>query len=141
MEHTSLSKFYDKFKNAPPETAQKVAFEMGQARGRSFAQKIGLKGNDVEALAKLGNAMFREQKWGDSSWTVEGDKVVLRAGYYCFVMVAAMSLKLPWDWLDQNYGWPFLKGVASAVNPNIEFKVGKWRCKGDPICEHFFEIK
>jgi hypothetical protein len=140
LEHPSLSKFYDKFKNEPPETAQKVAFEMGQARGRSFAQKIGLKGNDLETLAMLGNAAFRELKWGDS-WTVEADKAVLRAGYYCPVMVAAMSLKLPWEWLDQNFAFPFLKGFASAVNPNIEFKIGKQRCKEDPICEHFFEIK
>jgi len=115
---------------------------MGQATGRGIVQRIGLEGNDAEAIAKLFNAFFKEANWeSEGGVTVEDSKVALRAGYVCPIMVSAMSLKLPWDWLDQNFAWPMMKGVASAVNPSIEFKVGKTRYKGDPICEHFVVMK
>jgi hypothetical protein len=135
----SLREFYNRFKNSP-EKASQEAFKMGQAAGRLAAQKLGLKGNDLNAIAKLINAVLSEAKYGDAA-TVEGDKVVLRARYYCPIMVAAASLKLPWEWLDKNFAWPWMKGVASVANPTVEFKVKLWRAKGDSLCEHFFEIK
>lgn len=99
-----------------------------------------MKGNDIDAVAALVNAVFTKMKFG-APVTVEGDKAVLRQAYYCPIMVSSISLKVPWGWLDENFAWPWLKGVASVVNPNIEFTVKMARSRGDPICEHVFEIK
>ena len=135
-----LSQFYNGFKDQSPEVAQAEAFNMGQALGLEAAHKLKLKGNDVNAIARVVNEILARMKYG-ALVTVEGDKAVLRQAYYCPIMVSAASLKMPWDWLDENFAWPWMRGIASAVNPKVQFTVKRARCYGDSICEHIFEIK
>ena len=135
-----LSKFYNEFKNKPPEVAQAEAFKVGQAIGLEAARRVKLKGSDVNAIARVVNEVLAKMKYG-APVTVEGDKAVLTQSYYCPIMVSAASLKLPWDWLDENFAWPWMRGIASAVNPKVQFTVSRARCHGDSICEHIFEIK
>ena len=135
-----VSKFYNDFKNKPSEAAQAEAFRMGQVTGLEAAHKLNLKSDDVNAIAEVVNAVLTTMRYG-APVTVEGEKAVLRQSYYCPIMVSAASLKLPWEWLDENFAWPWMKGIASAVNPKAHLTVSKARCHGDSICEHVFEIK
>jgi hypothetical protein len=135
-----LSKFYNGFKDQAPEVAQAEAFKMGQVLGLEAAHKLRLKGNDVNTIAKVVNEIFAEMK-SPIPVTVEGDKAVVRGAYICPIMTSAASLKIPWDWLDENFAWPWMRGIASAVNPKVQFTVKRARCYGDSICEHIFEIK
>ena len=135
-----LSKFYNGFKDQSPEIAQAEAFKIGQAMGLEAAHKLKLKGNDVNAITRVVNEIFAKMN-SPVPVTVEGDKAVVRGAYICPIMTSAASLKIPWIWLDENFAWPWMRGIASAVNPNVQFTVKKARCRGDSICEHIFEIK
>jgi hypothetical protein len=135
-----MSKFYNEFKDAPHEVPRGEAFRMGQALGLSTAQKLHLKGSDANAIATLVNEILGKMKYG-APVVVEGSKAVLRQGYYCPIMVSAMSLKLPWEWLDRNFAWPWMEGIASIANPSVKLSVIRARYRGDAICEHVFEIE
>ena len=137
-----LSQFYNRFKDQPPEAAEAEAFKIGQALGLEAARKLKLKGSDVNAIAKVVSEVFAKMKYGTAtSVAIEGNKAVARGAYVCPIMVSAASLKIPWDWLDKNFAWPMMRGIASAVNPKVQFKVEKARCYGDSICEHVFQIE
>ena len=140
MSFPPLSKFYAEFKNKPSEAALQEAFKMGREMGLATAKELKVKSNDVNAVATVVNHILTRMKYG-APVTVEGDKAVLRQSYLCPIMVSAVSLKVPWVWLDENFAWPWMKGIAAAVNPGVEFTIKNARCKGDKICEHVFEIR
>lgn len=135
-----LSKFYTEFKDQSPEIAKAEAFKMGQGIGLEAVRRLRLKGSDVNAVARIVNDILGKMRYG-ALVTVEGDKAILRQAYYCPIMVSAASLKMPWDWLDENFAWPWMRGIASSVNPEVKFTVKSARCYGDSICEHIFEIE
>jgi hypothetical protein len=58
----------------------------------------------------------------------------------CPVMAACLSLNLPWGWMCEVLGWPFFHGLASAVNPKVDLRMVRRRMKGDPYCDHLFEM-
>ena len=134
-----LGEFYERFKDRPHEEIQRFSFNQGLALGRRVVRELGVRGEGGEALA----AVLREVLRGEPTakiLLVERDKVLLRNSGFCPLMTAALSLGLPWTWLCKVLGWPFFHGIASAVNPRFDLKMVKRRAKGDPYCDHLFEL-
>jgi hypothetical protein len=131
--------FYDQFKD-DPEAGKKTAFKFGQEVAREFMRRDGIKGDSLEAVAEILNTMMITCKTEPSA-RVEGNKVVLRNTGFCLMMRAAMAFDIPWGWIDNNYAWPTLEGLASTVRPDIKMKVEAARYRGDPICIHVFEVE
>jgi hypothetical protein len=134
----SFADFYRAFKN-DTEKAQAVDYDFGKKLGHALMAKLNLKGNDLDTLAKVINTFMREVKT-ETTAKVEGNKVVYRNRSFCLIMVSARSFNIPWLWLDENAAWPMMAGIAFAVNPNITHRVTHARAKGDPVCEHVFEL-
>jgi hypothetical protein len=138
MELPSLGDFYKKYKKEP-EKSRAESFELGQGVGHELMTKLHLKGNDLDTLATLVNAYMGEVK-SETTARVEGNKVVYRNRSFCPVMISARAFNQPWLWLDENYAWPFMEGLASVVNPNVKHQVPMVRAKGDLVCRHEWEI-
>jgi len=131
--------FYEQFKN-DPEAARRAAFQIGKEMSQVLRKKNDIKGKDLEAVAKLLNAFMITMSCYPSA-KVDGNKVTLINSGFCAMMRAAMTLNIPWEWLDTNYAWPALHGMASTVIPDIKIRVPSARCRGDPACIHIFEIE
>ncbi len=134
----SWGDFYRKYKNSP-EKSRAESFELGQKVGRQLMAKLKLEGNDLATLARLVNAYMSEVK-AETTAQVEGNKVVYYNRSFCPIMVSARSFNQPWLWLDENAAWPFMEGLASAVNPDVKHQVPRVRAKGDTVCRHEWEI-
>ena len=100
--------------------------------------ELHITGDDLQALAQVLNAFGRKT---GTVVTVRGDKVESVNMAFCPIMTYAMTLNIPWKWLCPNLGWPLIRGIAHAVNPKAELKMGSWRANGASVCEHFVEIK
>jgi hypothetical protein len=138
MELPSWGDFYKKYKNDPGKSRAE-AFELGKETGRALISKLGLEGDDLNTLAVVVNAFMGEVK-AETTAKVDGDKVVWDNRSFCPIMVSARSFNQPWLWLDENAAWPFLEGLAVAVNPNAKHQVPAARAKGAPVCRHVWEI-
>jgi len=134
-----LGEFYRKYKGHPIEDIRKVSFEQGLAFGLSLKEQIGIKGDDVEDIAVLLKAVLKDEPTAKII-SVEKGKVTLRNSGFCPLMTACLSMNLPWTWLCSSLGWPFFHGLASSVNPKVNLTMSKRREKGDPYCDHIFEI-
>ncbi|MFQ6085378.1 MAG: hypothetical protein ACE5OY_03820 [Candidatus Bathyarchaeia archaeon] len=134
-----LKKFYKDFKDRSPEVAKKISLERGIKIGHSIAQEAKIKGDDLNAIA----AVFREFLRSEPTAKVEtlGDRVRIRNRGFCPVMASSMSLNIPWQWLCERLGWPLFIGIARGINPHAEMTMMKYRHRGDPYCQHLFEIK
>jgi hypothetical protein len=133
------SEFYKRFRNAP-EAAKKQAFELGQEMGRMLVKEFNIKGNDVKSIAAVLNALVGRITV-EAPARIEDNKVIISNRAFCPIMLSSMSLNLPWLWLCPNLAWPFMQGAASVVNPLVRLTVPSWRAKGDPVCDHVFEVK
>jgi hypothetical protein len=134
----SPREFYERYKN-DPEAAMRTAFKIGQERGEEIARSLGIQGNDLETLAAVLNEYQRSVQ-GDPSAKVEGNRVTMRCWTgFCPIMRAALTLGIPWVWLDTNVALPMIRGIASYVIPTIEFKVPSTKSRGDPACIFIFE--
>ena len=134
-----LSEFYDKFKDHPIGEIRKVSFKQGLAVGRSTIDQLGIKGHDTEAIAKLLRAVLKDEPTAQIV-IVEKNRVLLRNSGFCPLMTACTSMNLPWTWLCKVLGWPFFHGLASAVNLKADLTMTKRRERGDPHCDHIFEV-
>jgi len=134
-----LGEFYRKYKDYPIEEIRKVSFEQGLAFGRSVKAQLGINGDDPEAIAAVLKAVLRDEPTA-KVMSVEKGRVLLRNSGFCPLMTACLSMNLPWTWLCSSLGWPFFHGLASAVNPKVNLTMTKRREKGDPYCDHIFEI-
>ncbi len=131
------SEFYTRFKD-DPEGARREAFRVGEAIGHALMRELHIAGDDLHAIAKVVNAFARQ---GATVVTVRGNKAVLVNKAFCPIMASSLSLNIPWTWLCSNLGWPMMEGIAHAVNPKADMKVGSRRAEGALVCEHFFEIE
>lgn len=138
LSFNSPSDFYQKYRDDVG-AARKAAFQIGQKMGRMMIQKDGIKGNDLGAVADILNSAMRLVK-GEQSARLENDKITMRNTGFCAIMRAALTLDIPWEWLDSNFAWPWLEGIASIVRPDIRLSVSSARCRGDKVCVHVFEI-
>jgi len=134
-----LGDFYRKYKGYPIEEIRKVSFEQGLAVGRSMKKQLGITGDDLEALASLLRAVLKDEPTAKII-SVERAELLLRNSGFCPLMTACLSMNLPWTWLCSALGWPFFHGLASAVNSKVNLTMSKRREKGDPYCDHTFEI-
>ncbi|GEM_PF-1574895 len=135
-----LGEFYERFKDTPKNEIKEFSFNQGLSLGKMIIEKAGIKGNDERALAALLREFLKEEPTAKILHVGEG-KVLLRNSGFCPLMTAALSLNLPWTWLCEVLGWPFFHGLASAINPKVNLKMIKRREKGDPYCDHLFEME
>jgi len=134
-----LGEFYRKYKDHPIEEIRSLSFQQGLAYGRSVKERLGIEGDDVEAIAAVLREVLKDEPTAEII-EVSERRVVLRNSGFCPLMAACLSLNLPWTWLCSALGWPFFHGLASAVNPKVNLTMTKRREKGDPYCDHIFEI-
>ena len=135
-----LGEFYERFKDTPKDEIKEFSFKQGLILGKMVIEQKGIKGDDEGALASLLREILKEEPTAEVLYVGEG-KVLLRNSGFCPLMTAAISLNLPWTWLCEVLGWPFFHGLASAVNPRVNMRMIRRRQKGDPCCEHLFEIE
>jgi hypothetical protein len=131
------SEFYRRFKD-DPEAAQQEAFKIGEAIGCTIMKELNIKGDDLQAIAKVLNASLRQTS---TLTTIQGNKVIIANRGFCPIMASALSLNIPWKWLCPNLGWPITRGAVHAVNPKAKVKIGSWRAEGGQLCEHIYEIE
>lgn len=134
-----LGEFYDTYKNHPVEEIRKVSFKQGLQYGQLLKEQSKVSGEGTEAIAKVLETLLRDEPTAEILQIDEG-KVLLRNSGFCPLMTACLSMNLPWTWLCSSLGWSFFHGVASAVNPKVNLTMSKRREKGDPCCDHIFEI-
>ena len=103
-------------------------------------QKNNINGDSLDTVAEILNAAMNAMN-SEPSAKVENGMVVKRDRGFCVIMRNALTLKLPWAWLDTNYAWPWLEGIVSTVRPDMKMSVLTSRSKGDPTCTHIFEVK
>jgi hypothetical protein len=135
----TLADFYEKFKGEKTEVIQKRSYEEGLALGRKLLEQLGIEGNDEHAIAALLREVLQFEPTAKILSEGEG-KLLLRNAGFCPVMAACLSLNLPWGWMCEVLGWPFFHGLASAVNPKVDLRMVRRRMKGDPYCDHLFEM-
>lgn len=134
-----LGDFYRKYKDYPIEEIRKVSFEQGLAAGQAVKQKLGIKADDLDAVAAVLREVLKDEPTARVT-SMEGGGVLLRNSGFCPLMTACASMNLPWTWLCGSLGWPFFHGLASAINQKVNLTFAKRREKGDPYCDHIFEI-
>lgn len=135
----TLAEFHERFKDEQPEFIQKHSYEEGLALGRKLVEQLGIEGKDEQAIATVLQEVLQFEPTAQIVSVKEG-RVLLRNSGFCPVMAACLSLNLPWGWMCEVLGWPFFHGLASAVNPKVDLIMVKRRMKGDPYCDHIFQI-
>ncbi len=107
--------------------------------GRGFLRKLDVKGGNLADVAAVLNE-FQRSVQGEPSAKVEGNKVTMRCAGFCPIMRAALTLNIPWIWLDTNYALPVIEGVASIVMPGIKMRLASMKSRGDSACVYIFEL-
>jgi hypothetical protein len=134
----SPKEFYEQYKE-DPEEARSSALKLGREFGNILHERLEDTGNDLETLAAILNE-FQRTIQGEPTAKVEGDKVIMRCSGFCPVTRAAMTLNIPWRWLDDNLALPLVLGVALTVIPGIKLTLSSAKSRGDPTCVYIFEI-
>ena len=137
MSLPSPKDFYEKYKNKPAD-ARKSAREIGLQMGHQLLQNIDIPSGSLEAIAAVLNE-FQKAVQGDPNAKVEDGKVMMRCTGFCPIMRAALTLNIPWDWLDSNFAWPMIEGIASYIMPGITLRLPYAKSRGDPECLYIFE--
>jgi hypothetical protein len=131
--------FYNQYRNNPVE-ARKKAFEVGAKMGRALKSRNNIQGEDLAAVAEILNAAMKAVH-GEPSARAEENGVTMRNTGFCAIMRAALTLNLPWEWLDNNFAWPWLEGIVSVIRSGIRLRIPSARCRGDEACMHIFEVE
>ena len=113
---------------------------MGVETGRALKRKYGIEGEGLESVAEILNAAMRTVH-GEETAKVVGNEVIMRNSGFCGVMRAALTLNMPWEWIETNFAWPWLEGIVSIIRPDIELRIPSARYRGEKICIHVFELK
>jgi hypothetical protein len=129
--------FYDQFKENK-EGAKENAFQLGREMGQSLMEKLGIHGKNLEALASILNE-FQSMVQGEPNARVEGNTITMRCKGLCPIMRAALTLNIPWQWLDDNYALPMFHGMASLIVPDMKIRLLSAKSKGDAECLYLFE--
>lgn len=137
MSFPSPKEFYDRYMN-DPEAAKRAAYDIGGEMGTFFIEKLGVKESNLEAVAVVLNE-FQRTVQGDPNAAVEGGRVTMRCTGFCPIMRTALTLNLPWEWLDINLAWPMIRGIVSKVKPGISLTLPLAKSRGDPACIYVFE--
>ena len=139
MSFPSPAEFYKRFREKP-DAGKRAAFQVGVETGRALKRKYGIEGRRLESVAEILNAAMRTVQ-GEETARVEKNSVIMRNSGFCGVMRAALTLNMPWEWIDTNFAWPWLEGIVSLIRSDIELRIPSARCRGDKVCIHVFELK
>jgi hypothetical protein len=129
--------FYDEYKD-DVEAAKKSAYQLGCEMGLSLMEKLGIRERSLESLASMLNE-FQRMVQGEPNARVEGNTITMHCKGFCPIMRAALTLNIPWQWLDDNYALPMFYGMSSLIAPNMKIKLMSAKSKGDPVCLYHFE--
>ncbi len=102
-------------------------------------QKCNIQGDGLNAVAEILNAAMSAVR-SEPSAKVVGGRVIKKDRGFCVIMRSALTLNIPWTWLDTNYAWPWMEGIVSTVRPDIKMSVQTSRANGDQVCTHVFEV-
>lgn len=138
MSFPSPKEFYERHKNDPA-AAKKAAYDIGREMGAFFIHKLDIESGGLEAVAAVLNE-FQRAVQGDPNAKVEDGRVTMRCTGFCPIMRAALTLDIPWEWLDANLAWPLIRGIASQVLPDIGLRLPSAKYRGDPECLYIFEV-
>ena len=130
--------FYERFKDNP-EGAREEAFKHGQEMSQFLLRKLGIEGNNLETIAAILNE-FQKIVQGQPNAKVEGNRVTMRCIGLCPIMRAALTLNIPWTWLDDNFALPMFQGMTSLIMPDIKLRLVSAKSRGDPACIYIFEV-
>lgn len=130
--------FYEQFKD-DTEAAKKQAFQLGREIGQSLMETLGVCEKNLEALSSILNE-FQRMVQGEPNARVEGKTITMRCRGFCPIMRAALTLNIPWQWLDDYYAIPMFHGMASIFVPDMKIKLLSAKSKGDPECHYLFEV-
>lgn len=139
MSLPSPKEFYEEYKNNPTD-AGKAAREIGVELGRQLLQKVDVPCGSLEAVAAVLNE-FQKEVRGEPNARVQDSKVIMRCTGFCPIMRVALTLNIPWEWLDVNFAWPMIEGIASYVLPDIKLRLPYAKSRGDPECLYIFEVR
>ena len=129
--------FYDQYKD-DIKAAKERAYQLGREMGESLFQRLGFKERSLEALSSVMNE-FQKMVQGEPNARVEGKAIVMQCKGFCPIMRAAITLSIPWQWLDEYYVLPMFDGMASLVDPNLKVKLLSAKSRGDALCLYRFE--
>ena len=129
--------FWEQFKENT-EAAKKHAFQRGREMGQFLMEKQGIHEKNLEALSSILNE-FQRMVQGEPNARVEGNTITMHCKSFCPIMRAALTLNLPWQWLDDNYALPLFQGMASFIVPDMKIKLLSAKSKGDAECLYLFE--
>jgi|GEM_PF-752760 len=115
---------------------------LAAARGKGFADRIGLTGNDAKSAAAIIPAMITQaygpqQKYEIEEATVERARVKC---IHCGLWNGLQAQKITDD-LCSVHSQYFWEGFAKAINPKLTSTLVKARPFGDPVCEWVIELK
>ena len=130
--------FYEQFKD-DAEAAKRQAFQLGREIGQSLMEKQGIQEKNLEVLSSILNE-FQRMVQGEPNARVEGNRITMRCKGFCPIMRAALTLNLPWQWLDDNYALPMFHGMTSIIVPDMKIRLLSAKSKGDPECLYLFEV-
>ena len=137
MSFTPPKSFYEQFKE-DAEGAKKHAFQLGREIGQSLIQKQNIREKNLDSLALILNE-FQRMVQGEPNARVEGKTITMRCRGFCPIMRAALTLDIPWQWLDDNYVLPMFHGLASIFTPEMRVRLLSAKSRGDPECLYLFE--
>lgn len=138
MSFLSPKDFYERYKG-DDEEARRAAFKIGQDLASVLMQRLGVQGGNLESLAAVLNE-FQRMVQGEPNAKVEGTRVTMSCTGFCPVMRAALTLDIPWTWLDTRMAWPMFEGMASHIMASATLSLPLAKSRGDPACDYVFEI-
>ena len=137
MRLPSPKEFYEKYEN-DPEAGRKEAYKKGQELGRALIKNITNPKKDLDTVTSLLNEFQKSVQGSPTAKVVDG-KIVMECSGFCPIMRAAITMNLPWLWLDENLAWPLIEGIVSAQMPQLKLDIIKMKSKGDHSCIYVFE--
>ena len=129
--------FYEQFRD-DAEAAKQRAYHLGREMGQSLFEKQGIRERNLNALAAILNE-FQRMVQGEPNARVEGKTIVMQCRGFCPIMRAALTLNIPWQWLDEYYVLPMFRGMSSLVDPDLKVNLLFAKSRGDPQCLYHFE--
>jgi hypothetical protein len=139
MSFPSPKEFYEKYENNHTD-ARKVAREIGLGIGRQLLQRLNIQGGSLEAVAAVLNE-FQKEVQGEPNALVQDRKVIMRCTGFCPIMRTALTLNIPWKWLDDNFALPLVEGIASYIISDIKLRLPQMKSRGDSECLYIFEVE
>jgi hypothetical protein len=137
MSLPSPKEFYERYRDNP-NSGREDAYKIGQKLGQTLLINIQSPKQDLETVVKLLNE-FQKSVQGSPTAKIQDEKIVMECSGFCPIMRAALSMSLPWLWLDENFAIPLIEGIVSTKMPDLKLDLIKAKSRGDSTCLYVFE--